>query len=1040
MHPVEFDPLLSLSKHNNIDTYLAAAVLAHSTTLGFHRSPPVDLKPAATPAVPAQKYALGQGQGFPTERRPMQRPLSDASPELIEAWVASSGITIGPKADTPERIERTQRLLYTWKDCFAVNIRDIKATDLIEHSIDLEPNAKPVKGTLPRYTAEERQFANRIFPELEDAGIIVRRSSPWGARTKFPPKKKGSPLMRVVHNFIPVNRYTIKSAYPMHHLEEVVDTLITPGFGVYFMSDASNSYWAVPMKASDVNKTGFLTPNGQWVYLRMGQGLKGAPHTYAQFGDLVFGPLPKNTQGAKRMPSIIGRFKDYAFQIFMDDHSAAAKDFESMYNFLHEEYFPRVAFGPIYLSGPKTHVFAENLELLGFHGNAEGLRPSLKHRQKVQDWPVPTTRAELDAFLWLTPFLRIFIPGRAAHVLEMKKAYLELVMAQPKMKQAHDDEIEECDQDFTKTPRPPARPRRVTIQRKYVEKDTFDWGNSQQLSFEAVKTAITKNAMAGADPSLQYHLAVDASDEAVGGCLFQLQGVAAGTEATPKFLPNERVIMFLSFRLTDAESRYVNSERECLAVVRCLAEVRWLVIGNKHPVLIYSDHDALRSIMSKGQTEKGRISNWMDRLGEYDFKLVYRPSRDQHIGIADGLSRMPTRLTSISKAEDSDRMAMAAVNIEQQTWPLRIAEQAEDRMLKYLESPMYNEVVEYLRGGEEALEKLQLPRNRRRYLRKIAKSYILPGAHEPQLLKYIESTGARSICLVEAEVPRYLQAAHEDHGHHADALTLDFLIGRAYWPTRVKDVHNWCMSCHSCQLRARKPIKMNVQAIQSFEPNQMWGMDWIGPITPACSITGAVYVLLVVDYFSRFAWGKAYQQHTNVEVRDMWENHITPIFGWPQGVYSDNGSHFVNEQVQHMFRDHGVTHFTGPVSHPSSTGLLERTVQEIMSYVAKKCIEKGTREGWSLTIRDGILEMNTKLVRIHGYSPAQLMLGYEPQQYHFDMKPAPFPEDLRTPPEAPAHQCQIFTALRDENKLLAMEAASYSHYVKGKRDRKHRIP
>ncbi len=46
----------------------------------------------------------------------------------------------------------------------------------------------------------------------------------------------------------------------------------------------------------------------------------------------------------------------------MDDHSAAARDFESMFTFLHEEYFPRVAFGPIYLSGPKTHVFAENLK------------------------------------------------------------------------------------------------------------------------------------------------------------------------------------------------------------------------------------------------------------------------------------------------------------------------------------------------------------------------------------------------------------------------------------------------------------------------------------------------------------------------------------------------------------------------------------------------------------------------------------------------------------------------------------------------------
>ena len=134
--------------------------------------------------------------------------------------------------------------------------------------------------------------------------------------------------------------------------------------------------------------------------------------------------------------------------------------------------------------------------------------------------------------------------------------------------------------------------------------------------------------MAGADPEVQYHLAVDASDEAIGGCLFQLRDVPAGTEASRKFLPNERIIMFLSFRLTDAETRYVNSERQCLAIARCLTEVRWLVMGNPHPPMIYSDHDALKAIIDKDQTEKGRISNWMDRLGEYDFKLCYRASRD----------------------------------------------------------------------------------------------------------------------------------------------------------------------------------------------------------------------------------------------------------------------------------------------------------------------------------------------------------------------------------------------------------------------------
>ena len=67
--------------------------------------------------------------------------------------------------------------------------------------------------------------------------------------------------------------------------------------------------------------------------------------------------------------------------------------------------------------------------------------------------------------------------------------------------------------------------------------------------------------------------------------------------------------MLFSFRTTDAESHYVDSERECFAVVRCLAEVRWLANSNKHPVLIYSDHNALKIIMSKGQTEQGRISS-----------------------------------------------------------------------------------------------------------------------------------------------------------------------------------------------------------------------------------------------------------------------------------------------------------------------------------------------------------------------------------------------------------------------------------------------
>ena len=130
-------------------------------------------------------------------------------------------------------------------------------------------------------------------------------------------------------------------------------------------------------------------------------------------------------------------------------------------------------------------------------------------------------------------------------------------------------------------------------------------------------------------------------------------------------------------------------------------------------------------------------------------------------------------------------MAIAIVGdqpakIDQHTFPLQIINYYKDRLARYSESPIYYQLVEYLRGGEATLEHINVPRNRRRYLRKVAKSYRLPEIHEPQYLKFIKSTGAISIYLTEPEIPRYLHTAYKDHSHHAAALTLDFLVGRVY--------------------------------------------------------------------------------------------------------------------------------------------------------------------------------------------------------------------------------------------------------------------
>ena len=99
-----------------------------------------------------------------------------------------------------------------------------------------------------------------------------------------------------------------------------------------------------------------------------------------------------------------------------------------------------------------------------------------------------------------------------------------------------------------------------------------------------------------------------------------------------------RIIMFMSFRLVGAATRYSTTEQEALAVLRCLQEVRWLVLGSRYAVLVYTDHSALIHLLKHDDTH-GRMARWQLKLAEYDVEYMHVPRKDN--AIADGLSSMP---------------------------------------------------------------------------------------------------------------------------------------------------------------------------------------------------------------------------------------------------------------------------------------------------------------------------------------------------------------------------------------------------------------
>lgn len=56
-------------------------------------------------------------------------------------------------------------------------------------------------------------------------------------------------------------------------------------------------------------------------------------------------------------------------------------------------------------------------------------------------------------------------------------------------------------------------------------------------------------------------------------------------------------------KFADTETRYQELERECLAVLRPLEEVRFLVTHAKYPVVIYTNANAMATTLTGGNED-----------------------------------------------------------------------------------------------------------------------------------------------------------------------------------------------------------------------------------------------------------------------------------------------------------------------------------------------------------------------------------------------------------------------------------------------------
>lgn len=256
-------------------------------------------------------------------------------------------------------------------------------------TIRLKDPQRVVQRRPYRLAPIEREKVKNIISDLKSKGIVRESCSPFASPILLVKKKNGDDRLCV--DFRELNSNTIRDHFPLPLIQDQIDKL---GKAKYFTTlDMKSGFHQIPIDNTSIEKTAFVTPDGQYEYVTMPFGLCNAPSVYQ-----------------RAINKALGDYKDTLALVYIDDVIIPSETVEQGLHHL-DLVLQKLTEAGFCFNKSKCKFLKTTIEYLGNVIENGNVKPSPYKISALKNSKPPTSVKQVRQFNGLAGYFRRFIPN-----------------------------------------------------------------------------------------------------------------------------------------------------------------------------------------------------------------------------------------------------------------------------------------------------------------------------------------------------------------------------------------------------------------------------------------------------------------------------------------------------------------------------------------------------------------------------------------------------------------------------------------------------